>query len=114
MCAAFPPEAIKTIYRMQVNAINNPFPVDVFPLPIQEIITATHQSLNYPVDFIGASLLFASATATGNTCRIEVKPGCKELLNLYPIYADSRKFFKTTRHKYCGNGINRRIWSCLI
>ena len=34
----------------------NRFPVEVFPLPIQQVITATNENLNFPIDFIGASL----------------------------------------------------------
>jgi hypothetical protein len=37
----------------------NRFPVEVFPLPIQQVITGTNENLNFPIDFIGASLLYA-------------------------------------------------------
>ena len=30
----------------------NRFPVEVFPLPVQQIITATNETLNFPIDFI--------------------------------------------------------------
>ena len=61
----------------------NPFPVEVFPLPIQQIITATNENLNFPIDFIGASLLYAVSVAVGNTHRVEVKKGFQQSAVLY-------------------------------
>lgn len=59
------------------------FPLDVFPLPVQEIITATNKALNFPVDFTGASMLFASSVAVGNTHCIEVTNGHQQTAVLY-------------------------------
>ena len=61
----------------------NRFPVEVFPLPVQQIITATNENLNFPIDFIGASLLYAISVAVGNTHRVEVKKGWLESSVLY-------------------------------
>jgi len=61
----------------------NKFPVDVFPQAIQEIIKSTNEYLNYPIDFIGASLLFAVSVAIGNTREIMVKKGYKSTAVLY-------------------------------
>jgi len=59
------------------------FPVDVFPQVIQEIIHATNKDLTFPVDYIGASLLFASSVAIGNTYQVEVKREWHESAVLY-------------------------------
>lgn len=56
----------------------NTFPVEVFPLAVQEIIKATNESLNFPTDFTGASILYAVSLAVGNTHRVEVKKGWQE------------------------------------
>lgn len=61
----------------------NRFPVEVFPLPVQQIISATNDSLNFPIDFIGASLLYSVSVAVGNTHRVEVKKGWLESAVLY-------------------------------
>jgi len=61
----------------------NRFPVEVFPLPIQQIISATNENLNFPIDFIGASLLYAVSVAVGNTHRVEVKKGWLESSVIY-------------------------------
>ena len=56
----------------------NSFPIDAFPLAVQEIIIATNASLNYPPDFIGASILYAASIAIGNTRKVEVRNGWHE------------------------------------
>lgn len=61
----------------------NPFPVEVFPEAVQEIITGTNESLKYPIDFIGASILYAVSVSIGNTRRIEVMKGWQENAVLY-------------------------------
>lgn len=61
----------------------NRFPVEVFPTLVQQIITETNKNLKFPVDFIGASLLYAVSVAVGNTHRVEVKKGWLESSVLY-------------------------------
>lgn len=61
----------------------NRFPVEVFPLPVQQIISATNEDLNFPIDFIGSSMLYAVSVAIGNTHRVEVKNGWLESSVLY-------------------------------
>ena len=61
----------------------NPFPVDVFPEAIQDIIIETNKNLKYPTDFIGSSLLFAASLAIGNTYKVEVRKAWRESTVLY-------------------------------
>ena len=61
----------------------NHFPVEVFPNAIQEIIATTNESLNFPTDFIGASILYAVSVSIGNTHRVEIKKGWQESAVLY-------------------------------
>jgi len=63
--------------------LTNRFPVEVFPLVVQQIITATNENLNFPIDFICASVLFAVSVAIGNTYKVEVKTGFQESAVLY-------------------------------
>ena len=65
------------------QAKQNPFPIEVFPEPIQEIITATNESLNFPIDFIGASILYAISVSIGNTYRAEIMRGYEQNAVLY-------------------------------
>jgi len=61
----------------------NPFPVEVFPLAVQQIITATKKDLGFPIDFTGASILYAASVAIGNTHCVEVKKGFRQSAVLY-------------------------------
>lgn len=54
------------------------FPIEAFPVQIQEMIKATHVTLNFPFDFTGSAMLFASSVAIGNTCMVEIKKGWQE------------------------------------
>lgn len=65
--------------------LENPFPVEAFPQPIQDIIAATNESLKFPIDFIGLSMLYAISVSIGNTFRIEVKKGWTENGVIYVI-----------------------------
>jgi hypothetical protein len=51
----------------------NAFPYDVFPSVIQDIVKATNETLNFPIDYIGASVLYAVSVAIGNTHKVQVK-----------------------------------------
>ncbi len=59
------------------------FPVEVFPAKIQNIIHETEQCLNYPKDFTSGGILFAAATAIGNSLNVEVMPGWNESPIIY-------------------------------
>lgn len=61
------------------------FPVDAFPLPLQKVIYDTNRCLNFPIEFIGGSLLAASSIMIGKTQRAEVMPGWIEKAVLYLI-----------------------------
>ena len=76
-------EQLKNTFEGEKKAVSNPFPVEVFPKAVQEIITATNECLNFPIDFIGASILAAVSVAVGNTHRIEIKTGWQESAVLY-------------------------------
>ncbi|MBS4057377.1 MAG: DUF3987 domain-containing protein [Bacteroidales bacterium] len=78
-------EATKLIGKLNEAKTNgaNPFPVHCLPEQIQEIITATNANLKYPVDFIGASILFAASVAAGICFRVEVTKGWLETSVIY-------------------------------
>lgn len=59
------------------------FPIGVFPEKVQNIIRQTNECLLYPVDFIGASILFASSLAIGNTYQAELLKAWHERPVLY-------------------------------
>lgn len=57
------------------SKVKNPFPIKVFPMVVQEIIEATNQHLNFPIDYIAGSILAATSLSIGNTHRVVVKQG---------------------------------------
>jgi hypothetical protein len=69
--------------RENANNQGSRFPVDVFPDPVRQIIYETNRCLRFPVDFIGASLLFASSVAIGNTYSVEILNGYTQNAVLY-------------------------------
>jgi hypothetical protein len=80
------PETFQNHFAEIENGFNeseNKFPVEVFPVAIQNIINQTNECLKYPVDFIGTSILFACSTVIGNTYKAEIIPGWVEGVTLY-------------------------------
>tara|TARA_R110002096_G_scaffold114977_4_gene249148 strand:- start:237 stop:1640 length:1404 start_codon:yes stop_codon:yes gene_type:complete len=76
-------DKLKKTIEAEQKENQNPFPVDVFPKAVQEIISATNESLNFPIDFIGASMLYAVSVSIGNTHKVEIKNGWQENAVLY-------------------------------
>ncbi len=64
-------------------AKSNRFPSGIFPEAIQQIINETNRSLEFPIDFIAASMLYAASVAIGNTYKVEIKKGFQENSVLY-------------------------------
>jgi hypothetical protein len=65
------------------ESCENNFPTDAFPLPVQQIIAATHDTLNFPIDYTAASVLFGASVAIGNTHCVEVKNKFTQTAVLY-------------------------------
>jgi len=65
------------------TSFENDFPVSAFPKPVQEFILAANEYLIFPVDFLGASMLFAASVAIGNTHKVNVMNNWNEGTILY-------------------------------
>ncbi len=65
------------------NSQENRFPIECFPLKIQQIIKATNETLDYPVDFTAASMIYAASIAIGNTHWVEVRNGWQDNAVIY-------------------------------
>jgi len=59
------------------------FPLSIFPKEINKIIDDTTADLNFPVDYIAASLLMGVATACGANWTLTVRNGWKERAVLF-------------------------------
>lgn len=60
-----------TIDFVNDNTTSNLFPVDAYPKKIQNIIYKTNEFLNFPIDYISSSILFAASVAIGNTYSLQ-------------------------------------------
>lgn len=69
--------------KQELSKEQNPFPVEVFPELIQKIIRETNESLNYPIDFIGAGIMYAVSVAIGNTHKVRIMQGYEQNAVLY-------------------------------
>ncbi|KAA3623350.1 MAG: DUF3987 domain-containing protein, partial [Bacteroidetes bacterium] len=92
-------EELKKI--QEPNIEENKFPIEVFPKAIQEIITATNESLNFPIDFVGASMLYAASVAIGNSCKVEIMKGYQQNVSLYIAIVGRRGTNKSHPLSFC-------------
>lgn len=73
-----------------------PFPVEVLPKKVQEIVRETHLHQNFPIDYIAPCLLFVAALSCGNAAVIEMQTGWKEKPLLYLAIVGGRGTNKTS------------------
>ena len=73
-----------------------PFPVEVFPKKVREIILETHKHQNFPIDYIAPCLLFVAALSCGNATVVEMQMGWKEKPLLYLAIVGGRGTNKTS------------------
>jgi len=63
----------------------NSFPFWVFPKDIQNIITDAVDCLNYPIDYLSSSILFACGLANGLATKIEIKKEWSETTAIWLV-----------------------------
>lgn len=59
------------------------FPLDIFPNEIILLLEDTYETLNFPIEYLASSILFASSTAIGNSYKLEFKPNFLVKPNVY-------------------------------
>ncbi|WP_157961139.1 DUF3987 domain-containing protein [Lutibacter citreus] len=64
---------------------SNPFPYEVFPTEIMIFLEQAEKTLNFPIDFLGSSILSACSVAIGNTYKVKIKEGFYTKANLYMV-----------------------------
>jgi len=65
----------------QIEKIN--FPIEIFPKEIQHFILESSNSLGMSIDYMGCSFMWMLSLIVGNSLVVEVKPGWKEVANLW-------------------------------
>lgn len=63
----------------------NPFPIDIFPNIVQEIIFEANEKYQFALDYLGAGILTATSSAIGNSIKVKVKNGWEEKSNLFTV-----------------------------
>lgn len=79
----FDSKIVTDVLRERIKLVQNPFPIDIFPKKVQDIILATNENLNFPIDFMGASMLYTIAVSIGNTYCVKMPGGWKQNAILY-------------------------------
>jgi len=72
-------------FHQLIDKNSNPFPVDVFPKIVQEIMFEAHDIYQFALDYIGAGILAAISSAIGNSIKVKVKKGWEEKANLFIV-----------------------------
>ena len=90
-----PENIVNEALRLNDKLNDAEFPVYVFPKQVQEIIRETSECSDYPIDYVSASVLFASAVAVGNTHCVEVKTNWIETSILFMAIVGSPGINKT-------------------
>lgn len=71
--------------RQNAGGKRKPFPIDVLPLKVQELIIGANKTLGIPSDFFAASILFTAGSSAGNTYKLEVKKGSEHKAVFYMV-----------------------------
>lgn len=69
--------------RIGAKMSGGEFPIEVFPIRIQRIISSLHDCQGYPVDYVAAAILAAIAVGIGNSHLVQVKRNWLESPILY-------------------------------
>jgi len=64
---------------------SNHFPLEVFPPEIIEIFKVVNESMNFPIEYLGSSLIAVASVAIGNSIRVKVKETWLEHCSIYMV-----------------------------
>jgi hypothetical protein len=67
----------------KINSKDLVFPIDIFPIDIQEYILECNSKLDSSVEYMGCSLLWLISVCIGNSINVEVKKGWIENLTVW-------------------------------
>lgn len=62
---------------------NIEFPIDIFPLRIQNYLIECNKTLDSSIDFMGCAMLWMVSVIVGNSLKLQVKTGWIESVNLW-------------------------------
>lgn len=85
-----------------------PFPVEVFPDDVQNIINETNRCLNFTKDHIASSLLFVASIAIGNSLEVQFKNNWRDKAILYMALVGKPGTNKSAPLKFAMTPIDER------
>jgi hypothetical protein len=74
---------VEVTQKHENPAISNPFPFEIFPDIIQELIEMAEITASFPKEYFAASILYAVSVAIGNSFKIKVRSTQVESALLY-------------------------------
>lgn len=75
---------VETLNRViKIDKKDLEFPIDIFPIRIQNYLLECNKTLDSSIDFMGCSLLWLISVIIGNSFKIQVKSGWIESVNVW-------------------------------
>ena len=112
---------ISEAVRIGAKMSGGEFPIEVFPIRIQRIISSLHDCQGYPVDYVAAAILAAIAVGIGNSHLVQVKRNWLESPILYMALIGrpgankshplSFAFQPFIEHDYCQNQEYQKLYA---
>lgn len=107
--------------RIGAQMFGGKFPIEIFPIRIQRIISSLHDCQSYPVDYVAAAILAAIAVGIDNSHLVQVKRNWLESPILYMALLErlgankshplSFAFQPFIEHGYCQNQEYQRLYA---
>jgi hypothetical protein len=98
----------KKFEKPNIDVDSIEFPIDIFPENIQTYLIESNKSLNNSIDYMGCSFLWVLSLIVGNSCKIQVKPGWKESVNLWLALVGRAGIGKTPSINHIINPLKRK------
>lgn len=86
----------------------NPFPTDIFPKVLQEVIFEAYNKYQFSIDYLGAGIISAASVAIGISYKVKVKKGWDEKCNLFTVIVGRPGDSKSPALNFCFKPIHIR------
>ena len=80
---SFDQRFIKHVGEILDKRNNSEFPIDAFPHRLKHLVTATNESLNFPIEYTASSILYTTSVAIGTAYKIMPQSGWEEGASLW-------------------------------
>lgn len=95
-------------FKILTEKNENPFPTEVFPKILQEVLYEAHDKYQFSIDYLGAGFLSAISASIGVTYKVEVKKGWVEKCNLFMVIVGRPGDAKSHALEFCFKPIHIR------